>query len=139
MEPDDFENEYANERKSWLRNSRMPAEAVEQKGTVDSREQESEVAMSARRAREEARLKNARRLRRKIFSAGTTEERRRAHVHPSWWMPEILSQIGGMICLLGASLFFSSSYTTSPLFHAKLTPIRSYRHPAVAMRRETAS
>ena len=103
MEPDDFENEYAQERKPWLRNSQKPAEAVEPKGTADMRRSESETAaMSARRAREEARLKDATRRRRRIFSAGTTEERRRAHVHPSWWMPEILSQVGGMICLLGA-------------------------------------
>ena len=29
------------------------------------------------------------------------QEGKRAHMHPMWWLPEILSQIGGMLCLLG--------------------------------------
>jgi len=29
------------------------------------------------------------------------EERRRAHMSAAWWLPEILSQIGGLLCLLG--------------------------------------
>ncbi|KAK0725856.1 hypothetical protein B0H67DRAFT_571729 [Lasiosphaeris hirsuta] len=35
-----------------------------------------------------------------LFSAETASAQKRAHMHPSWWLPEILSQIGGILCLL---------------------------------------
>ena len=101
MEPDGFNNEYANERKPWSRHSRRPAETDGAKGRAEIRGEESEIVqMSARRARAESRLKSAK-YHHNLLGSGTTEERKKAHMHPSWWMPEILSLVGGMLCLLG--------------------------------------
>ena len=40
-------------------------------------------------------------LRHAGLSRSVKTRRERAHMGPWWWMPEILSQIGGMLCLLG--------------------------------------
>jgi hypothetical protein len=94
MEPDDFNDAQYERRKPWFQYSRMPTD-----GTDDLRGKESEIVMSARRARAESRLRNARH--RNLLRAHTTEERKRAHMHPYWWTPEVLSLAGGMLCLLG--------------------------------------
>jgi len=39
-----------------------------------------------------------------LFGPEREEERRRAHVGVRWWMPEVLSQVGGLCCLLGECL-----------------------------------
>ncbi|KAK3337607.1 hypothetical protein B0T19DRAFT_481899 [Cercophora scortea] len=36
---------------------------------------------------------------RMLFSQENAETRKKARIHPSWWLPEILSQVGGMVCL----------------------------------------
>ena len=41
-----------------------------------------------------------------VSQGGDQGERKRAHMHPSWWLPEILAQVGGIICLVGKSTAF---------------------------------
>ena len=36
-----------------------------------------------------------------LLSPGAAKERKRAHMQMSWWLPETLPQVGGILCLLG--------------------------------------
>jgi hypothetical protein len=38
---------------------------------------------------------------RALFARDNAEARRKAHAHLSWWLPEIVAQVVGMLCLLG--------------------------------------
>jgi hypothetical protein len=53
-------------------------------------------------------------LGRALSASEMAEARRRAHTRLAWWLPEILSQVGGMLCLMGR---FNRVYSIAKLSH----------------------